>query len=209
VNYTPQLPRTGVLLCINGTGILNSWAKKHIAREGISYSEMNDMAAEAPVGADGLSILPFGNGAERMLGNTELGCVFDGLNFNIHHERHLLRAVQEGIVYSFMYGIEVMQGIGIDPKTIRAGNANMFLSPLFREALATVTGATIELFDTDGAAGAAKGSGVGAGIYKTPEEAIASLKRIETIEPNPSLTERYLKTYQRWKNVLHKNLNNQ
>jgi len=206
VNYTPQLPRTGVLLCINGTGILNSWAKKHIAREGISYAEMNDLAAEAPVGADGLSVLPFGNGAERMLGNKELGCVFDGLNFNIHHEHHLLRAVQEGIVYSFKYGIEVMQGIGIDPKTIRAGNANMFLSPLFREALATVTGAAIELFDTDGAAGAAKGAGVGADVYKTPEEALSSLNRIETIEPNPSLTEEYQKAYQRWRDVLMRNL---
>jgi xylulokinase len=208
VNYTPQVPRTGVLLCINGTGILNSWVKKNIAREGISYSVMNDLAAEAPIGADGLCILPFGNGAERMLGNREPGCVFDGLNFNIHHERHLLRAAQEGIVYSFKYGIEVMQSIGIDPKTIRAGNANMFLSPLFREALATITGAAIELFDTDGAAGAAKGAGVGAGIYKTPAEALSSLKRIETIAPNLSEKEAYEKAYQRWKDVLNKNLNN-
>jgi len=205
VNYTPQLPRTGVLLCINGTGILNSWVKKNIASEGISYAAMNELAANAPVGSEGLSILPFGNGAERMLGNRELGCVFDGLNFNIHEERHLLRAAQEGIVFSFKYGIEIMQSIGIDPKTIRTGNANMFLSPLFREALATITGATIELFDTDGAAGAAKGAGVGAGIYQTPEEAFTSLKRIETIEPNPSTEEAYQKAYQRWKNVLEKN----
>jgi len=117
-----------------------------------------------------------------------------------------LRAVQEGIVFSFRYGIEVMQGIGIHPTTIRAGNANMFLSPLFREALATITGATIELFDTDGAAGAARGAGVGAGIYKTPEEAMYSIKRIETIEPNTSLIEEYQKAYQRWKDVLKKNL---
>ena len=206
VNYTPQVPRTGVLLCINGTGILNSWARKHIAREGISYSVMNDLAAEAPVGADGLSILPFGNGAERMLGNRDTGCIFDGLNFNIHHERHLLRAVQEGIVFAFKYGIEIMQSIGIDPKTIRAGNANMFLSPLFRETLATITGATIELFDTDGAAGAAKGAGVGAGIFKTPAEAFSSLQRIKTIEPDVSRKEAYEKAYQKWKSVLDKNL---
>ena len=166
---------------------------------------MNLIAAEVPVGADGLSILPFGNGAERILGNRELSCVFDGLNFNIHHKPHLLRAAQEGIVFSFKYGIEIMQSIGIDPKTIRAGNANMFLSPLFREALATITGATIELFDTDGAAGAAKGAGVGAKIYQTPEEALTTLRRIDTIEPNPSLNDEYQKAYQRWKNVLKKN----
>ena len=204
VNYTPQLPRTGALLCINGTGILNSWTKKNLAPEGISYQAMDELAAQAPVGAEGLSILPFGNGAERMLGNKELGCIFNGINFNIHNERHLLRAVQEGIVYSFKYGIEIMQSIGINPKTIRAGNANMFLSPLFRESLATVTGAAIELFDTDGSVGAAKGAGIGAGIYKTPEEAFSSLKRIATIEPNPSIKEEYQKAYQNWKNVLNK-----
>jgi len=206
VNYTPQLPRTGVLLCINGTGILNSWVRKHIFSDVYSYSIMNLIAAEIHVGAEGLSILPFGNGAERMLGNKELGCVFDGLNFNIHHKPHILRAAQEGIVYSFKYGIEIMQEIGINPRTIRAGNANMFLSPLFREALATITGANIELYDTDGAAGAAKAAGVGAGIYSSPEEALSSLKRITTIEPNPSLTDEYQKAYQRWKNVLIKNL---
>ena len=206
VNYTPQLPRTGVLLCINGTGILNSWVRKHIFSDVYSYSIMNLIAAEIHVGAEGLSILPFGNGAERMLGNKELGCVFDGLNFNIHHKPHILRAAQEGIVYSFKYGIEIMQEIGINPRTIRAGNANMFLSPLFREALATITGANIELYDTDGAAGAAKAAGVGAGIYSTPEEALSSLKRITTIEPNVSLKDEYQKAYQRWKGVLLKNL---
>ena len=207
VNYTPQIPRTGVLLCINGTGILNSWAKKYITPKDTGYSEMNELAAEAPVGADGLSILPFGNGAERMLGNKEPGCIIDGLNFNIHNGRHLLRAAQEGIVFAFQYGMEIMQSIGITPKTVRAGNANMFLSPLFREALATIADATIELYDTDGAAGAAKGAGVGAGIYKTPEEALSSLIRIATIEPNASLKEEYQKAYQRWKKVLDNKIN--
>ena len=202
VNYTPQQPRTGVLLCINGTGILNSWAKKYLAPTGISYSEIDKIASKAPIGADGLSILPFGNGAERVLGNKELGCVIDGLNFNIHTEQQLLRAVQEGIVFAFKYGMEIMQEIGVTPKTIRAGNANMFYSPLFREALASVTGATIELYDTDGSAGAAKGAGVGADIYKSPEEALSSLKRIATIEPSASLSEEYQKAYQRWKKVL-------
>lgn len=206
VNYTTQIPRTGVLLCINGTGILNSWARKHIAREGINYAIMNDLAAEAPVGADGLSVLPFGNGTERMLGNKEVGCTFDGLNFNIHNERHLFRAAQEGIAYAFKYGIEIMKSIGVDPRTIRAGNTNMFLSPLFRETLATITGTAIELFDTDGAIGAARGAGVGAGIYKTPEEALSSLKRIATINPNSSLIDEYEKSYQRWKGVLGKKL---
>jgi len=199
VNYTPQQPRTGVLLCINGTGILYSWIKKNLLRHITGYEEMNKIGEMATVGADGLTILPFGNGAERMLGNVDLGCIFDGLNFNIHNEQHIVRAAQEGIVFAFKYGIEILQSTGISPKTIRAGNANMFLSSLFREALATITETTIELFDTDGAAGAAKAAGMGAGIYKTPQEALTSLKKIKTIEPNMLLKDSYKNAYDKWR----------
>jgi xylulokinase len=204
VNYTAEAPRTGVLLCINGTGSLNSWVRKYVAPEGVGYSAMNELAAEVPAGSEGLSVLPFGNGAERMLENMELSCVFNGINFNIHGEKHILRAAQEGIAFSFKYGMEIMQGIGIDPTTIRAGKANMFLSPLFRQVLSTIAGANIELFETDGAAGAAKGAGVGAGIYKTPEEALESLKRIDTITPDLSQKEQYEEAYRRWKSILEK-----
>jgi xylulokinase len=207
VNHTPQAPRTGVLLCINGTGILNSWMRRYVAPAGAGYARMNELAASAPVGAEGLSILPFGNGVERMLGNRETGCIFDGLNFNIHTENHVLRAAQEGIVFAFRYGTDIMRSIGIRPATIRAGNANMFLSPLFRTALATVTDTVIELFDTDGAAGAAKGAGVGAGIYKTPEESLSSLKRIAVIEPDTLLQAHYEKAYNRWENLLDAKIN--
>ncbi len=206
VNHAPARPRTGVLLCINGTGILNSWIKKNIVPEGIGYSDMNNLAAEIPVGSEGLSVLPFGNGAERMLGNKEAGCVFDGINFNIHNKNHFLRASQEGIVFAFKYGIEIMQNIGINPTTVRAGNANMFLSPIFRKTLASITGATIELYDTDGAAGAAKGAGVGTGIYKTPEEALSSLKQIETISPDIAQKDAYENAYLRWKDLLSKSV---
>jgi xylulokinase len=206
VNYSTQNPITGTLLCINGTGILNSWVKKNIANQNMNYAALNQQAAKIFVGSNGLTILPFGNGAERMLSNRELGCIIDGLNFNIHTDNHIYRAVQEGIVFSFKYGIDIMQSLGIKIHTIRAGNANMFLSPLFREALSTITGAVIELYDTDGAVGAARAAGLGAGIYKTSQDALSSLKCIDTIEPNITLTEEYQTAYQRWTNVLNKNL---
>ena len=176
--------RLGVLLCINGTGILNSWARRNVAPAGIGYAEMNDLAAQVPIGAEGLSILPFGNGAERVLCDKEVGASIHGINFNTHTQAHLLRAAQEGIVFSFAYGMEVMQQMGMSLKTIRAGKANMFLSPIFRDTLAGVTGATIELCDTDGSVGAARGAGIGAGIYADHNEAFASLKKLQVIEPD-------------------------
>ena len=200
VNHTAEQTRLGVLLCINGTGILNSWIRRNIAPEGISYADMNNVAASVPIGSDGVSILPFGNGAERMLGNRDTGCSIHGVNFNRHGKAHLMRAAQEGIVFSFQYGIEIMEKMGIPVKMIHAGKANMFLSPIFRDTLAGVSGATIELYDTDGSVGAAKGAGIGAGIYRDNNEAFASLEKLAVI--TPAHEEEYREAYEKWKSNL-------
>ncbi len=207
VNHTNEQTRLGILLCINGTGILNSWVKRTVAPEGISYPAMNDLAAQAPIGSEGVSILPFGNGAERVLQNREIGSSIHGVNFLKHGKQHIVRAAQEGIVFSFQYGIEIMEQMGMDVKKIHAGHANMFLSPLFRETLAGVSGATIELFDTDGSVGAAKGAGIGAGIYKDNNEAFATLDRIEVIEPKEADRQAYRDAYGLWKQRLETILN--
>ena len=192
---------TGILLCINGTGILNAWMKRTVAPEGIGYAEMNDLAASVPVGAEGLSVLPFGNGAERMLANENPGASVHGVNFNVHTKAHLLSAAQEGIAFSFAYGMEIMQEMGMTIGTIKAGHANLFLSPLVRQTLANVTGATIELYDTDGAAGAARGAGIGAGIYKDSDEAMATLQHMATIKPDGD-AEATKAAYQCWASYL-------
>jgi xylulokinase len=202
VNHSKEQIRLGILLCINGVGILNSWIKRNIAPQGLGYDELNDIAATIPVGSEGVVILPFGNGAERMLKNAETECSIHGLNFNIHSRKHLIRAAQEGIVFSFKYGMEIMNEMGLNIEVIRAGNANMFLSPVFKETLAGVTGAVIELYDTNGAVGAAKGAGIGAEIYKSAEEAFGSLKKLNVVEPDSSKSEEYGAAYEIWKKQL-------
>jgi xylulokinase len=204
VNYSPNNERLGVLLCINGTGILNSWLKRNAGYATAGYEAMNEAASEVPVGSDGLVILPFGNGAERMLGNQDPGSCFAHIDFNRHDNRHLIRAAQEGIVFAFHYGMEIMKLTGIVPSVIRAGKANMFLSPIFRETLAGITGATIELYNTDGSQGAALGAGVGAGYYPSFREAFTNLKKLETVEPNLIRVNAYKEAYSKWLEVLHK-----
>lgn len=203
VNHSVEIPRLGVLLCINGTGILNAWLKR-ITGGNMSYDEMNRLAETVPAGSEGVTVLPFGNGAERMLNNRNVGSIFSGINFNIHHKGHLLRAAQEGIVFSFKYGMDIMQNTGIHTSVIRAGNSNMFLSPVFRSTLAGVTGATIELFNTDGSEGAARGAGIGSGYYKSFGEAFSNLARFETIEPDKSKANEYLDAYRKWHSELTK-----
>ncbi len=197
VNHTAADPRLGVLLCINGTGILNAWTKRLLGD--LSYGEMDALAATVPIGCDGLIILPFGNGAERVLGNKNMGAQFTGIDFNRHDRATICRAVLEGIVFSFMYGMEVMEETGIEMKTIRAGMGNMFQSAVFRETLAGVSGATIELYESDGSLGAARGAGVGAGIYKSFAEAFQTLEKQEVIEPGAG---DYPMAYAAWKNHL-------
>lgn len=205
VNHTHQLNRLGILLCINGTGILNSWMHHNITPS-LDYPDMNRLASSVPVGSEGLVVLPFGNGAERVLQNKELGCSIHGLNFNKHNERHILRASQEGIVFSFCYGIEIMKQMGLNIQHIHAGRANMFKSALFRDTLATVSGAMIDVYKTEGSEGAAKGAGMGAGIYQNHNEAFASLECLAHIEPLVSQRDEYLSAYQRWKSVLKNEL---
>lgn len=198
VNHRPDKNRYGVLLCINGTGILNSWLQKNVFT-GMSYPEINKLAATVPIGADGLQYYPFGNGAERVLENRDPGAMMKQLHFNRHDRSHLARASQEGIAFALFYGMEIMINMGMVINTVRAGKANMFLSDVFSETFSNTSGATVELFNTDGAQGAARAAGLGAGIYKSSKECFEALTVLKRIEPNDQLQVKYNEAYLNWK----------
>lgn len=201
VNYTEEKKRLGVLLCINGTGSLNRWTK-NIFGSAISYQQMNNEAANIEIGAEGLRVLPFGNGAERMLNNKIVGAHINNIDLNLHTPSHIFRAVQEGIAFSFRYGLDIMRSNGLNPTVIRAGKANLFLSDLFLSAFVNITGVPVELYENDGSVGAALGAGIGAKIYSAPEEAFSQMKAIQLIEP--STIDIYEPVYQDWLNFLNK-----
>ncbi|MEI6947669.1 FGGY family carbohydrate kinase [Paraflavisolibacter sp. H34] len=199
VNYTGSDKRLGVLLCINGTGILNRWVRDTVA-PGIPYGQINQEAASVPVGSNGLRILPFGNGAERMLNNRILGAQVHGLDFNVHTRAHLFRAAQEGIAFAFRYGLDIMRENGMNPRVIRAGKANLFLSPVFAEAFVNATGVPVELYPCDGSVGAAIGAGIGAKAFKNEQEAFRNIKPLQLIEPTQ--TDAYNQVYEEWKQLI-------
>ena len=205
VTHKTDEPRYGVLMCINGTGILNRWLRHEILNvgKGITYEEMNEYASRAPIGADGLVFLTYGNGAERTLCNKDIGASMHGLNFNMHDRSHILRAAQEGIVFALKYGFGIMNEMGIEVKTIRAGYANMFLSLLFDEAFANTVGVAVELYNTDGAQGAARGAGIGAGIFHRYSDAFIGLEMIKVLEPEDVLMRAYEAAYEKWLAVLN------
>lgn len=202
VNYTEQQKRLGVLLCINGTGSLYRWAKYNFGT-GLSYTQLNNEAKKAPLGSDGLQVLPFGNGAERMLNNKQVGAHFQNIDLNLHTQAHIFRAVQEGIASAFRYGLDIMRGNGMNPTVIRAGKSNLFLSELFTETFVNATGVPVELYNNDGSVGAALGAGIGAGIFVSPAEAFSNTKAIQLIEPS---TQQFEPVYQEWKELLAERL---
>jgi len=202
VNYTDLQQNKGVLLCINGTGILNSWLRNELLDGRYSYDELNELAAKVPIGSEGILSYPYGNGAERSLGDKEYGGQFLGLNLIRHGKAELLRSSQEGIAFAFKYGIDIMKDMGMKIDLLRAGNANMFLSPIFREAIANVCDVNVELYSTDGSIGAARGAGVGVGIYNSYEEAFKELKVIRRIEPDKDKKLIYDEVYNNWKEKL-------
>ena len=204
VNHASGDPRIGVLLCVNGTGILNSWVKDKFGAA--DYPPMNAAAAATPVGAAGLQMLPFGNGAERMLENRQPKASVHGLDFNQHGRGHVFRAAQEGIAFALAYGFDIMRGMGLDATVVRAGRANMFLSPLFREAFVNTTGTAVELYDTDGAQGAARGAAIGAGIFASATEAFTGLQCLRRLSPEPALREAYATAYADWQALLARQL---
>lgn len=203
VNYSNDAKRTGVLLCINGTGSMYRWAKYNFAPN-LSYSELNQLAALSPIGSKGIRVLPFGNGAERMLNNKYTGAQLLGVDLNLHNQSDIFRSVQEGIAFSFRYGLDILRENGMQPKVIRAGMANLFLSDLFAQAFVDVTGVPVELYENDGSVGAALGAGIGAGVFKNAEEAFAEHKVLRYLEPKNSND--YEPLYGDWKNILIKAL---
>jgi xylulokinase len=199
VNHTATQKRLGVLLCINGTGILNRWIK-NISGNSFSYEQLNEAAAAVEPGSNGLVILPFGNGAERMFENKILNSDIQHIDFNIHSTAHLVRAAQEGIAFAFRYGFDIMKENGIQPKIIRAGKANMFLSDVFTQSFVNATNVPVELYNCDGSVGAATGAGIGAGIYASAKEAFNNFKPVKLIEPTQERL--YNELYERWKGAL-------
>lgn len=201
VNHSDQHPSYGVLLCINGTGSLNSWLRREVF-QGMSYEAMNELAASAPIGSDGLQFFPFGNGAERILGNADPGAGLKGLQFTRHQRAHLARAAQEGIVFSLYYGMTIMREMGMPLHTVRAGYANMFLSDVFAEAFSNTSGCTLELYNTDGAVGAARAAGKGAGIFQTFDECFRGMELIRKVVPSKDNQQAFTRAYENWKKNL-------
>lgn len=202
VNHTGDTPRIGVLLCINGAGILHRWVQ-HLLGESVGYGDMETMAAAVAPGCDGLHFLPFGNGPERMLNNRNVGAHLLDLDLNRHGRSHLVRAGVEGIAFAFVYGMRILEELGVDLSTIRVGNDNLFQSAVFSSTIATLTGATIEVHNTTGAVGAALAAGVSVGLSDDLAAAVGR-QEIEKIITPGDHREDLEQAYNRWADSLAK-----
>ncbi len=205
VNYTTQAKRIGVLMCINGTGILNRWVKQTICSD-LNYVQMNELAATTAIGSQGLLCVPFGNGAERIFQNKLVGASFEHLDLNRHGRAEMIRSAQEGIAFSMAYGIEMLADAGIKPTKLKAGFANMYLSNVFAQTIVNAANVSVDLLESDGAFGAALGAGLGLRYYKTEGEAVSNIKHIKTINPNATELSQTKTAYESWKELVNQKL---
>jgi len=209
VNHSPEKARYSVVMCVNGMGSLYSWLRRLLTdnkSKPLSYQALNAVSEKISIGSDGVTILPYGNGAERTLNNQNIGASIHGLNFNLHNKGHLLRAGLEGAAFAMANGCEVMNEMGLNITKIRCANSNLFQSSVFSETFATVIGCTIESIATDGAQGAARGAGVGVGCFKDQEEALAMVGTNGIYSPEKRNTASIMDSYQRWKLTLIREL---
>ncbi|MUP44959.1 carbohydrate kinase [Gramella sp. BOM4] len=202
VNDSEEAKRNGILGIINGSGILYQWLRKTISlgrKELLSYDVLNEEAAKVKPGSEGLRFYPFGNGAERIFNNRGVNSGIENLNFNIHSPAHLIRSACEGIVFAMNYGFDVIKTLGTSGDMVRAGKGNLFLSPVFREIFCNTTQAQLQLYETSGAEGAARGAAYGYGYYKSLDEAFGELEILENLEPEKGMTAQYQEIYEKWK----------
>ncbi|RYY04542.1 MAG: carbohydrate kinase [Gammaproteobacteria bacterium] len=206
VTSTAEQKRNGVLVCVNGCGRLYSWLRQTLGQSGAtpSYPLLNGLADQVAIGSEGLVFHPFGNGAERIFQNQNIGAQLRNLDFNRHGLGHMVRAAQEGIVFSLNQGFDVLKSLGGSCDVVRAGKGNMFLSDVFTQAFANTTQAAVELFETDGAEGAARAAAIGSGFYASPKEAFSGLTRLDVVEPKQALSAQYQDAYQHWVALLPK-----
>ncbi|MFT6934822.1 MAG: xylulokinase [Maribacter sp.] len=200
VNYqSGENLRIGKLLCINGAGIQYRWILKNL--DVTSYEEMNDLAASVSVGSDGVCVIPFGNGSERMLNNKDIGTRMVNINLNNHTKAHLCRAALEGIAFSFVYGMDILKSDGNTVNVMRAGNDNLFRSEIFSNTVATLISQDIEIYNTTGAIGAARAADLHKGDFEVFGKRIMENDYVMTYTPFHN-KEVYQKAYERWKNEL-------
>jgi len=206
VNHRALDPRVGILLCINGAGIQYSWMRQMLAGSETSYNDLERMISSVPINSDGLMVFPFGNGAERMFQNQDIGSRVTHLNLNRHGKGHMFRASLEGIAFSFIYGIEILKEIGMDVSKIKVGNDNLFQSNVFAKTISSVLGCEIEMLNATGAVGAAKAGAVGAGIFQKIEEAVGAQTVVHTYAPSADASQ-HIAGYGTWKSELQNVLN--
>ena len=200
VNYSQTNKLIGKLLCLNGAGIQYKWIKNLTSNA--SYLEMNKKALNINIGSNDLSVFPFGNGAERIFNNKNVGSSISNINYNIHSSSHLLRASLEGIAFSFIYGMEILINDNMKLSLIRAGNDNLFQSNVFSNTICNVLNKEIEIHDVSGAYGAARAVGCNLNDFKSFSENVTKHDYIKTYEPSKN-NKQYLEAYINWKKKLN------
>lgn len=83
----------------------------------LDLQQFNDLVAEAPIGADGVSMLPFLNG-ERVPALPHATGSLHGLTLDNLTQANLCRAAVEGTTFGLRYGLDLLRHNGLQSRSI-------------------------------------------------------------------------------------------
>lgn len=193
----------------NNGGVVFEWFARQFGdfSEGLEFEDvLNDLfkiAAQVKSGSEGLLFLPYLLGERAPLWNANARGMYFGLNIN-HEQKHFVRATLEGILFE-MYSIGKILETHRNFEDIYINGAYASL-PLWTQILADMFGKTVHINDNHDsvAMGAALLAFTKLGVYSNLEEAAATVKSIETYEPNLKNHDNYMKYFKIFERLSHK-----
>lgn len=189
---------TGVTLA---AGLSFKWFRENFG-DGKLYDELVNEAEKVSSGSDGAIWLPYLMGERSPHLDPNARAAFVGLTAS-HTKAHLTRAVLEGVAFSLRDSLEIFKESGAEISSVRLGGGGA-KSKLWRQIQADVYNKSVEIIEADeGAAfGAAILAGVGAGAWKTVDEACEKTIHVtEKIEPNAASVEKLNRNYEAYKTL--------
>ena len=192
----------GVTLAAGGS---LRWYRDNLAKvkDGLgdgAYDEIFARAADVEPGADDLFYLPYLAGERTPHMDPHARGAFAGLSL-AHDDRHMARALIEGVSLALKDSLMLIQDLGISPAKLYAvgGGAR---SPIWRKWLAAILDIDLQRLETEEgpAMGAALLAAVGAGIHDDVDAAVAAGIRTQGLpeQPDPMLAERYTELHQKF-----------
>jgi xylulokinase len=184
-----------------GAGLSLQWFRNNLA-PGTGYDTLTAEASTAETGSQGLYWLPYlmGERTPHLDANARGGWI--GLTAR-HTRADLIRSLLEGVSYSQMDGLEIIEKMGVTVNSVRVSGGGA-RSAFWRQMLANVFGRRVAVLESEegSAYGAALLALVGTGEFSSVGEVCkAAVREVEFVDPQPEEAAIYAEGHRRYQSL--------